>query len=209
MSFIGTIFFGIAVAGVIMFAYSILRLISIQERVDKSVKDKFESLQSRLGAFEHRLSLLQGHALDYMNSLSGEGTRALYRLQQILSAQRELMQQIESQIKLADVAALREAEKMLDDANSPPSTTKQKAVKEQDHTEGEEQALQEDEIPRTNWEQQAEELFQLLGLDIALASESSKSSGLPRRRKRQPTSLSLEEAGILAAYHTKKPGPEA
>ena len=182
---------------ILIFCYAVMRLVSIHSRLDGAVRGKLTELQERLSSFEHRLSLIQEHALDYMNSISGEGSRALYQLQQIIASQRELIAQIESHLASQDINALRKADRLLEETlhkatpvghGSKSSAAYGKLLE--------------------NWESRSEELLQTLGLDISLASESSRSSGLPKRRKRRGTSMSLKEAGILAAIRNQKPPPQ-
>ncbi|MFN8392429.1 MAG: hypothetical protein U0136_19205 [Bdellovibrionota bacterium] len=198
MGHVGLVLLGIAAVSVLIFGYAIVRLLSIHERVELSVRAKFDDIQGRVASFEHRLNLLQEHALDYINSLSGDGARALYELQQLLAAQNHLLEQIAEKIALQDINALRNAEKILDAMNQKAQLTSERAELENSQV----QKVYDPNDPsslRPGWESRAEELLQLLGLDISLASESSRASGIPRRRKRRGTSMSLKEAGILAA----------
>lgn len=191
MSLLSQILLYSAAVCVLIFCYAVVRLVSIHQRLDHAVRSKLYELQDRLEAFEKRLGLIQEHALDYMNSISGEGSRALYQLQQIISAQRELIREIEGHLAAQDINALRNADRLLED------TLHKNRMQ---HSEKKTATMRLTE----NWEVKSEELLQTLGLDISLASQSSHDSGIPRRRKRRGTSMSLKEAGILAAIRGPK-----
>ncbi len=186
----------VAGASILLCSVALIRLLIIQRCLLKTITVKYEDLNKRIKVFGERLELVQEHAIDYMNSLSGEGTRALYQLQKILSTQREIIAEVEQLGNAQDVISLQKANRLLDylqsKANVKPSASPSV-----------------DPPPRSdslldNWEPRSEELLQLLGLDVSLASDIAKRSGLPKRRKRQHTSLSLEEAGILAALRGGK-----
>ena len=192
MSFLSQVLLFSAAFCIIMFCYAVVRLVSIHHQLDSAVRGKLEELQSRLGGFEKRLGLIQGHALDYMNSISGEGSKALYQLQQILISQREMIQEIESYLATQDLGALKKADRLLEQTLSPSSLTVNGGRDRSGNT-------------VENWESRSEELLQTLGLDISLASQSSQEAGFNRcNRKRRGTNMNLQEAGIIAAIRDPK-----
>jgi hypothetical protein len=196
----GQILLFVSALGVLLLSAVIIRMLRLHARLDTSVRTKLKDLCVRIVSFEQRLNLLQEHALDYMNSLSGDGMRALYELQQILMAQRNLLAQIDQLIQRQQVEDLREADRLIEFANSRARP----AERESNPDYG--TRLIDPSKPTEvlqGWESRGEELLQLLGLDISLASENSKNCGLPRRRKRKGTSMSLQEAGILAAIRSQ------
>ena len=168
---------------------SVLRLVNIQQNLESSVGERFEILAEQVAEFERRIHLVQGHAMDYIHSMSGESSRALYELQTILTVQQKIIAEIEQEIAKNDSEALRRADMLLT------------------HTIGKATASTEDPTHQTDdldhWASRSEELLQLLGFDVSLASQSMHDSGLRKGRKRNKTRLNLKEAGILAALRAE------
>jgi len=172
-----------------VFFFAVVRLVSVQEKLETSVGERFESLTEQVGDLERRVHLVQGHALDYMNSMSSESSRALYELQLILASQQKVIAEIEQEIAKNDSESLRRADLLL-------TQTIERATASIDDP-----AHQHDGLD--HWASRSEELLQLLGFDISLASQSAHDSGLRPGRKRNKTRLNLKEAGILAALRAE------
>ncbi len=176
-----------ALSCLVLFFGVVLHLLNVRVRLETSVSERYRQLVEQVGELEKRVQLIQGHALDYMHSMSGEASHALYELQVILSAQQKIISEIEQEITKNDSESLRRAEILLAD-------TIAKATDDPDPTTG-------DDLD--HWASRSEQLLQVLGLDIKLASDSAHQSGLKQGRKRTKTRLNLKEAGILAALRAE------
>ncbi len=178
---------GFLVVGGFTMLYLLYRLKSAHKKLIVRVRRRYADLRGKVSFFQQRLTVIQTYGADYMNSMSPEGVRAMYQLQQLILTQTRLVDELKASAESDDTVSLAEADKVLvellysPDRSSPPS----------------ESGVVRSKFDR--WEIRFEGLLQLAGRDIAIASRAARDLGVPRRRDRQPTHTSLKAAGIIAA----------
>ena len=182
---------GIAVllVGGLVVAVLLYRLRRAHVKLISRVERRYRDLCEKVSFFQQRLGLIQTYALDYVNSMTPEGSRAMYQLQQLIAAQAKLVEELEDWVGSQDTVTLAEADRLLFEMLYSPD---------------ESAATNESGVVRTKldrWEIRFEQLLQIVGRDVAAASRKARELGLPRRKDRRPTNATLKLAGILAAQN--------
>jgi hypothetical protein len=177
----------ILAGAIVLVGVALMRFISLHEKLSSRVRRRFAEFQAKVSFFENRLRLVQDCALDYMNSMTPEGARAMYQLQQLVATQAKLLEELDEMIKSDESAALVQADRVLFEMLA-----------------GADGAVQSNgaESPGSSldgWEIKFEEMLQLVGRDVNDASRMAKELGVPKRRDRKPTSMNLKDAGIIEA----------
>ena len=163
--------------------FAFLIVILDGKRVDRAIRKQYRILNEEIGEYQKRAALISEHVHDYYNSLATEGRGGLDELQ---SLQDNLGLALEQISRLIEAKKYRTAEDMMF------------------FLQGEDEALSPEWQQRTGvdfpllrgWQKKLEESIQTVGKDIAKASEGMKKLGVTRTRKRQPTLMSLEQAGV-------------
>lgn len=179
------ILLGVACIPVLLFtiAYGIQ-----QRRKAKHLRERLNVLDEVINGFEGRLLSIETHALDYMNSLTQDGSKALYEVKELISAGRNLADEVQELIETRDLSAYNEAERLLRD----------------DFVISEEMVRKFDgsyvrRYPKyRNWKDVIENHLQQIGREVSRASTRATESGIPKRKKRQSTVVSLMQAGVRA-----------
>lgn len=187
MSSMFTIALVLLVLGGVTVLAILYRLRQAHTKLIGRVQRRYRQLCEKVRFFSERLGLIQAHALDYINSMSPEGSRAMYQLQQLIATQKKLVDELEDWVQSEDTVTLAEADRVLYEMLFSPDDSAAA------HVSG---------VVRTKldgWEIRFEQLLQLVGRDIADASRSARELGVARRRDRKSTQTSLKLAGILAA----------
>lgn len=155
-------------------------------RVRARVESEVLKLAERVNSYQHRIDLVETHAVDYATSLSTEGTKALYQIRNCMVCAQNLLSILTELTESNCFSAFAQAEQLL--AGDFPERTKSLAAIE---------TVDASHLPRDrDWEDEIEELLQLIGSDVGHASQRRTNSGISSRRKRKGTFLSLAEAGI-------------
>ena len=177
---------GIACVPVILFAFAYWLQ---NRRRAKNLRARLEILDEQLGSFEERLLTIETHALDYLNSLTTDGSKALYEVKELVAAGKNLADEVQELIETGDVAAFGEAEKLLRDQ----FPLHEEMVRKFDGSYVR-------RYPKfRNWKDVIENNLQQVGREVSRASNRATESGLPKRKKRQSTVVSLMQAGVRAA----------
>lgn len=181
-----TLALGLAFGCVSVLAFVLILLLLKKASLKSEVYRETAMLRNRIEEFKIRIKLVEPHAADYMNSLGAEGSRAVLRLRDIISALERLIQELDNLLAYNHLGTLFEAKHLLDTAflSEEPEDKKEGFV-----------TLSYDTLT-SKWEEEIEDLLQEVGGKIANASISAEEVGIPKRRKRQPTLLSLYKADI-------------
>lgn len=184
--FMPLVLLGIACVPVMLFAFAYWMQ---NRRRAKSLRARLDQLDQHIGSFEERLLTIETHALDYLNSLTVDGNKALYETKELVAAGKNLADEIQELIETGDVAAYGEAERLLRDQF--PLT--EEMVRKFDGSYVR-------RYPKyRNWKDVIENNLQQVGREVSRASNRATESGIPKRKKRQSTVVSLMQAGVRAA----------
>lgn len=158
-----------------------------RERYKRRLLNEWLDLSDRIDDFAERLHLIETHAIDYSTSMSGSGTRALFEVRTLLECALNLKQFIRDFIDTDDYTGLNMAERLLK-GDFPSVEERSKPTIEMVTTQ---------HIPDSpEWESRVEELLQIIGQDISIASKL-KDSLQHGKRKRRGTMEHLELARIF------------
>ena len=100
-------------AVLLLFALAVFlgaRLILAKKSHKKHLNKEFSQLRTMLSENKERVDLIETHALDYLNSISGRATRAFGVAKQIVLAINQVLEEGEQLLERGDYAALIEAE---------------------------------------------------------------------------------------------------
>lgn len=179
------ILIGVACVPVLLFAIAYLLQ---QRRRAKQLRAKLDVLDAINADFEERMQTIETHALDYLNSLTNDGQKAIYEVKELISAGKNLADEVQELIESRDMGAFAEAEKLLRD-DFPIS---EEMVRKFDGTYVR-------RYPKyRNWKDVIENNLQQIGREVSRASTRATQSGVPKRKKRQSTVVSLMQAGVRA-----------
>ena len=179
------ILIGVACVPVLLFAIAYLLQ---QRRRAKQLRAKLDVLDAINADFEERMQTIETHALDYLNSLTNDGQKAIYEVKELISAGKNLADEVQELIESRDMGAFAEAEKLLRD-DFPIS---EEMVRKFDGTYVR-------RYPKyCNWKDVIENNLQQIGREVSRASTRATQSGVPKRKKRQSTVVSLMQAGVRA-----------
>lgn len=181
-SLVGTLTLGSAGFAIVLLAVLLVRRDMLSKRITK----RFRALSNSMYEFNSRVRVVETHAADYMNSLGPEGTRLLTELRNSMNSINLLLDEIGALLATQDIGALNEAAQLLDGTH--PEQVRE--VRNYDGTISRRYTLPE------NWERQLEGMIQRAGQEVSSASMNATETGIPKRRKAQPTIFSLIRAGI-------------
>ena len=154
-------------------------------RLERGVNRKIDLFNNKVDDYTQRLSLVETHAVDYMNSIGPEGGRLLSELRQTLGQLQDLSELVTDLAETRDLGALEEVRLYF--AGQHPN---QKEL--QNYETGQTKIF-----PLTpDWEQRLEYLLQLVGRGVSQASSQAREAGVPKRSKRDSTMSSLFKAKI-------------
>ena len=163
-----------------------------QIRKHQEIQSEFVKVEDEVMSLSGRFSIINSHAVDYINSLGPDIAHEIYHVQKILHAANAALAEAQLLLASEDISSLSRAQALLD----RHFTRQQQAGIEplpQDPDDIAYKELSED------WKREVEEELQKIGKAIASASSRATETGLPKRRKRQSTLLSLKQIGIQGA----------
>lgn len=148
-------------------------LFTSTRRITKKARSIINVEGEKLEELENKYTILKSHALSYVNTLGGKGSKQLYELNTILSNQADFLSFLSELIAEGD---LDEADRIM-----------------------KERSEQKEEL---QWDKRAEKLIMELGQKISMASNSSSNLGLVTNphsssSRRESTQVSLVRAKII------------
>lgn len=151
----------------------------------KRIADRVDELGSNFYPLLERIRAVEEHAVDYANSLDSEALACLDELQKLSRSMESFMYEVEHRLEDGSYEAVREAELFV--IGRHPMQLRKEL-----HYDGAELDLRID----ADWERHIERLLQIVGKSVSNASFAATELGVPKRRKRRATLLSLFRAGI-------------
>ncbi len=172
-------------AGLCIISLILLIAYFVRARRMKQVADKVDELGSRFYPVLERVQAVEEHAVDYANSLDSESLVCLDELQKMVRTVKTVLFEVESRLESGDFREFKDAELFLTGKHPRQLGTEQ-------NFDGGELSLRID----PDWERHMERLLQIIGKSVSHASLAATEIGVPKRRKRKATLISLFRAGI-------------
>lgn len=175
----------------LLITFAVVAYFFVRRRtLEASLKIQVNDLKAQVTDYRDRLDRIELHATDYINSIGANGSRDLFQLRSIILTLEKLVTDIEACLVTPETESMLEARALLEKTlagaeEAPPARNKEQANLVTPTT----------TLP-PGWEMVLESLIQDLGSKIAQASLSADHAGIPKRRKKERTLLSLIHAGI-------------
>ncbi len=175
-------------AVLLLFALAVFmgaRLLLAKKNHARHLRKEFSQLRVMLRENEERVELIEAHALDYLNSISGRATRAFGVAKQIVLAINQVLDEGEALLERGDYAALIEAEELLES----------RLVLKKAHLNAVQDGYELPDLYRDQWGPTLDMLFQEVGKEISRASSAAREFNFGKRRSKR-TYEDLRRAGI-------------
>lgn len=161
------------------------RLLLAKRSHAKQLHREFSQMRSMLSENQQRIDLIETHALDYLNSMSGRATRAFGVAKQIVLAINQVLREGEELLERGDYAALIEAEELLES----------RLVLKKAHLNAVQDGYELPDLYRDQWGPTLDKLFQEVGNEISRASNAAREFNFSKRDSKR-TYEDLRRAGI-------------
>jgi len=167
----------------LIFVSTLAGLLYSSLKKHKSVEELYtwtEDLYSKLNDFKQRKELLEEHTDDYINSLGELSTQSLYESNFLLQRCEEMILEIVNTIDSGELYAARSFKRFLENNDKSALGFCPYLAQYMD---------------LIDWQRTLERHIQIIGGNLAVASEDFKKLGVEKRARR-PTSASLQAARI-------------
>ncbi len=217
-----------AIAGILLIASLIVafffyRQVRYQMRYLQQIQSAQEETLSEVEKLNEKFTVIRSHATDYINSLGPELAHEIFHIQNLLLAANAVLEEVQQLATSEELSALAQAHSLIEthfackNSESPndyraksaalncPSTEQEHSA--QTSTEGFVSTTSYREELAPGWQEYVESQLKVIGEAINAASLSASATGLPKRRERKSTQISLKELGLLR-IEPKEPSSE-